>query len=433
MKFMIYGSGNAREYATFRRLREECAGEPPMLATTSSPGLLAGEPNVHQVSDVDEAVALCRNYCVDHAIVISPNPAFDGAVDRFREEGIQAIGPSAEQATLEQSKIIAGQFAEAAGIPRPFAANARNAGDAIAVLRHHWRPDRPLVVKADGFVDNAAFRTIVPSSLDEALEAVGQICRHVGRDGPFVLQERLEGPELSVHLALDRSGYLMFPPVSDYKRLSSDTDSPMTHGMGAVAHASAPLDPRMTAIDTALRQRIVEPTLEVLRARGLAYAGILYIGVIITADGPRVLEYNVRPGNPEWLCLLELLESPVAELFDALSHDRVMSAAVRFRSGYAVSIFTAGRGYPLSEADPGDSLPIEGLEEAASYARLEGESALRCGEIVLAGSGRVVAATAFHESLDGARDAVLRAIDILTFDGKQFRTDIGLSAPLALK
>ncbi len=331
-----------------------------------------------------------------------------GAADRCAELGVPCFGPPAALARLEASKGFARELATSLGIPGPHYARF-TAGDVDGALAW-WRSlGRPVVVKLDGL---AAGKGVTVPDDDAATEAA---IRAV--DEPFVLEERMSGPECSLLALCDGRTAVALPLAQDHKRIGEGDTGPNTGGMGA--YAPAPL-----AYDAAeLLATFVQPVLDHLRAAGTPYVGVLYAGVMLTPDGPRLVEYNVRFGDPEAQAVLPLLRSDLAALALAATRGDVTSVPLELVDGAACTVVAAAAGYPGA---PRLGDPVSGTLDVDPATALVFPAGLTDGRT---SGGRVLAVTGLGSDLAAARDAAYDALGHISFDGMQFRRDIGWRAP----
>jgi phosphoribosylamine--glycine ligase len=347
-------------------------------------------------------------------------PLAAGIVDYFQAAGLPIVGPTRAAARIESSKIFAKQVMMAAGIPT---ADWQAFDDADAALAYVRAVGRPLVVKADGLAGGKG--VAVCRDRDEAEAAVLRLMveGQFGAAGRrVVIEERLHGEELSALVATDGHAVRLLLPARDHKRLLEGDRGPNTGGMGAVA--PAPLD---AAVEHAVT-RILERTIEELARRGTPFTGILYAGLMLTADGPKVLEFNCRLGDPEAQVVLPLLVSDPVEMLLATATERVHRLHLRWHPGAAVGIVLAGGRYP-DAAERG--MPIEGLDRVDPDVLVFHSGTTFDGGRLLTAGGRVCTVVARGDSIDGARERALAAAEQVRFAGKQYRRDIGRSlAPL---
>ncbi len=422
--------GGAREHALSWRLRQD----PGVERVLEVPGN-AGHADVAEVrgdvaaDDLPGIVALAHREAVDLVVVGPEAPLVAGLADRLQAAGIPAFGPCAAAAALEGSKALCRRLATRAGVP--MAAGA--VFDAVTpALAYAAALGGPVVVKADGLA--AGKGVTVCASLDEAEAALQDAIerRVFGDAGRRVVVERaLSGREASVIAICDTTTALALPAARDHKRIGEGDAGPNTGGMGAYSP--------IPDLDDAAVSRIVAdfhiPTLAALAARGRPFRGALYAGLMLTADGPRLLEYNVRFGDPEAQAILPRVAAPLATLLLAAATDRLAAAAAALgiagtllpaHPESAVAVVLAAEGYPGTPAT-GDA--IEGIEAARARGALvfEAGTARHLGRAITAG-GRVLTVVGRGSDLGSAASAAHRAADAVRFRGRQMRGDIGRSS-----
>ena len=394
-----------------------------LLVAPGNPGTAACERTENvatSAGDIAGLVALCRRESVDLAVIGPEDPLAAGVVDALASAGIAAFGPSASCARLEASKAYCKRFLIDNGIPT---AASEVFGDADAALaRLASRPDVP-VVKASGLA--AGKGVIVPETPDEAAAAV----RAMLVDGRFgsageqiLLEERLRGREVSVLAFCDGERFAVLPPAQDHKRLRAGDRGPNTGGMGAFAPSPA-VDDRL--IERIGRQ-VIAPTLAALGRAGTPYRGLLYAGLMLTADGPKVIEFNCRFGDPETQAVLPLLRSDLFEIMAACATGSLSGVAIEWASVASVAVVMATAGYPGPGGDP---VPIYGLDAAEQE---EGCVVFHAGTGIIDGAvhatgGRVLSVTATGPDVSAAADRAHRGVAAISFEGAQHRADIGLS------
>ena len=332
-----------------------------------------------------------------------------GAADECARRGIPCFGPTAEVARLESSKSYARELASSLGVPGPAFAQFDDADTALA----WWRDvGTPVVVKLDGL--HAGKGVAVPATDDETVEAINAAA---ATGGTFVLEERLRGPECSLLALCDGRTAVALPLSQDHKRIGEGDTGPNTGGMGAYSPAPIPYSP------AELLATFVQPILDDLRAKGTPYVGVLYAGLMVTADGPRLIEYNVRFGDPETQAVLPLLESDLAEVALSCTRGELDPGAIQVSDAAAVTVVAASPGYP---AAPVTGSPVIDRAEP-------GGTALRFDAGIDAdgntAGGRVLAVTGLGADLAEARSAAYARMDLVDFDGMQVRRDIGWRAP----
>ncbi|MDX1993002.1 MAG: phosphoribosylamine--glycine ligase [bacterium] len=357
--------------------------------------------------------ALANN--IDLTVVGPEVPLSLGIVDVFQQEGLQIFGPTQAAAQLETSKAFARAFMQQNHIPSP---HYGTFSDFEAARQFVLDFGQPVVVKADGLA--AGKGVIVCDDAQQAEDALRQIMldRAFGQAGEqIVIEERLEGPELSVLAFTDGNTVVMMPPARDHKRIFDGDEGPNTGGMGAVA----PVPGVTSAFLNEIQQTILQPAVDGMRAAGTPYSGVLYAGLMLTSKGAKVLEFNCRFGDPEAQTILPLLESDLFDLLWRCTAGTVDQAEIRWKAGTCVTVVAAAPGYP-GEYPKG--IPISGLENVQDAFVFHAGTAIRDDQIVTAG-GRVLCVTATGEDLDTALDTAYSNLSKMHFDGIHYRRDIG--------
>jgi len=397
VKVLLVGSGG-REHALAWALTRG-GGVTELHAAPGNPGI-SELASCHPVRADDPAslLPLAAELAVDLVVVGPEAPLVAGVADGLRRRGIAVFGPSAAAARIEGSKAFAKEVMEAAGVP-----TART----LPVARP------PCVVKADGL---AAGKGVWVCRTQAELDAALGAAKSLGQ--PFHVEELLEGEEVSVFAIADGSRALLLPAAQDYKRIGDGDEGANTGGMGAYSPV-----PRLSEAEVAeLVETVHVPVLAELAQRGTPFLGVLYGGFMLTADGPRVLEFNCRFGDPETQSVLPLLESDLLGALAAAAHGDLRGVELPVSDQAAVTIVLASRDYP-ERGDAGT--PIEGIEDAeAAGALVFHAGTARHGGRLVTNGGRVLNVTAPGGSLAEARDRAYDAAGRIAFDGMRFRRDI---------
>jgi phosphoribosylamine--glycine ligase len=375
-----------------------------------APGNGGTSPNVPlQALDVASLADHASRERIDLTIVGPEAPLAAGLVDHFTSRGLKVFGPTRLAARLEWSKGWTKAFLRRHHIPTGAAEVVTGEADLRRVVA---RVGVPVVLKADGLAGGkGVFVVTSADQLDSALEqlfGLGEAASSV------LVEEYLEGPELSVLAFTDGERLAVMPPARDYKRLLDDDRGPNTGGMGGYTW---PTYVNPSLVDE-IHTQVLLPTLVGMQSEGRPYKGVLYVGLMLTSDGPRVLEFNCRFGDPECQLILPLLETSLTEVCDAVVDGALKPEDVRWRDGRTFGVVLAARGYPHApvSGDPIGSLDDLPTDVTAFHA---GTSLDESGHVVTAG-GRVVTLVGSN------RDAVYAAAEQVRFEGKQFRTDIGV-------
>lgn len=406
MRVLLLGGGG-REHALALGLAADPAVE-QLIAAPGNPGI-ASVAELRAVDPCDPAgvAALAVETGVDLVVIGPEAPLVAGVADAVRAKGIPAFGPSAEAARLEGSKTFAKDVMTAAGVPT---ARAYTCADAESTGRALDEFGAPYVVKNDGL---AAGKGVVVT--DDRAAAL----RHAEECGRAVVEEYLAGPEVSLFVVTDGEAAVPLLPAQDFKRVGDGDTGPNTGGMGA--YAPLPWAPS-GLVDEVMRD-VVHPTLAEMARRGTPFAGLLYVGLAITADGPRVIEFNARFGDPETQVVLALLETPLAGLLHAAATGTLAAhPPLRWRDGAAVTVVVAAEGYPAAPRTGDVITGGEGPGIVHAGTRRGADGAL------LSSGGRVLCATATGTDLPAARYAAYALVTGVELAGSHHRTDIASAA-----
>ncbi|MCL5736660.1 MAG: phosphoribosylamine--glycine ligase [Actinobacteria bacterium] len=412
--------GGGREHALVRGLaRSARIGR--LCCAPGNAGIAAdAEIIALGAEDLPGLTAFVEKERIDLVVVGPEAPLVSGLGDKLRERGVAVFGPNADGALLEGSKTFAKQVMYAAGVPTGQAAAFTGRDEAKAYLINHGAP---VVIKADGL---AAGKGVVVALTQSEAEAALDDCfvaRRFGDAGGIVLiEEFLEGEELSLLSVVSGQQILSLAPAQDYKRALDGDFGPNTGGMGSYSPVPSVDD----ALYAELVEKVVRPTVEELGRRGIDFRGVLYAGLMLTAKGPKVLEFNCRFGDPETQAILPRLKSDLLDLLWAAAVGEELPA-VDWHPGAAVGVVMASRGYPASSSK-GDV--IRGVDDAAALLEVEvfhAATAWAAGALVTSG-GRVLTVTGRGDSFAEARARAYAGVAAIKFDGAQFRSDIALRA-----
>jgi len=420
---MIIGSGG-REHALVWALKKT-SQEP--VAVFCAPGN-AGIGQTATISDISVndhsgLVDFVEAQKIDLTFVGPEAPLVSGLVDLFNERGLRIVGPSASAARLEGSKIFAKDFMARHKIPTAAYRVAEGPEQAIECLRSgEFGSESPVVIKADGLA--AGKGVIVAGNRSEAEKAIEDLMVHhvAGREAAqrVVIEEALTGREASLLLFADGRDYVLMPAARDHKRIGENDTGPNTGGMGSITDSSV-LEKSIQ--DLAVRE-IVEPTLAGAREEGFPFKGVLFLGLMLTEDGPKLLEYNVRLGDPETQAILVRLKSDLLGVLDSICNETLGRLDIAWSEGASACVVAANKGYPGKYESGG---VIEGLEEVNqdSVQVFHAGTSIGAGGRIIATGGRVLGVTAAAEKLPGALNACYDALGKIHWPGMQFRRDIG--------
>jgi phosphoribosylamine--glycine ligase len=396
VQVVVVGSG-AREHALAWRL-EQSPALTELHAAPGNPGIAAiGRCHPVRADDADGLLSLAMTLEADLVVIGPEGPLVAGIADGLRRNGIAVFGPSAAAAQIEGSKTFAKDVLRAAGVPT---------AEALSVARP------PCVVKADGLAaGKGVFVCRTAEEVDAALRAVSAF------GGEFVIEELLDGEEVSLFGLSDGLRVVPFGAAQDFKRIGDGDTGPNTGGMGAYSPV-----PWLDGTDELVAQ-IHQPVVDELARRGAPFTGCLFAGVMMTSDGPKVLEFNARFGDPETQVVLPRVEGDLLELLLAATIGDLSGAAPSLSADAAVTVVLAGPDYPARSDHAG--APISGLEAAEATGALvfHGGTAVRDGTVVTSG-GRILSVTGTGTTVADARAHAYAAVELITFEGMQFRRDI---------
>ncbi len=418
MNVLILGSGG-REHA----LARACARSPAigkLLVAPGNPGCatVAGTRPV-ALADHDKIVALCKREAIDLVVVGPEAPLVAGIVDDLEKEGVACFGPSRAAARLEGSKGFAKDFCREFGIPTAEYSRSRSREEAKACIRARGAP---IVVKADGLA--AGKGVIVAATIEEAETAVQALlpdCAAAGTE--LVIEEFLDGEEVSFFALCDGVIATPFASAQDHKRVGEGDTGPNTGGMGA--YSPPPIMTHQMS-DRVMRE-IVSPTVRGMAARGTPFRGVLFAGLMIGKDGPKLIEFNVRFGDPEAEAILERLSDDLLPLLEACAKGALPDVSPKFSADAALTVVMAARGYPGEPLRGTRILGIEDAERVPGVAVLQAGTR-REGNAIVADGGRVLAITAIGRTVGEAKDRAYVAVDRIDWPEGFCRRDIGWRA-----
>lgn len=418
MKVLVVGSGG-REHALCWKIAQRPDTE--IYVAPGNIGMVDVATLVNiKVDDIAGLVDFAKAEGIDLTVVGPELPLTLGIVDAFQEAGLACFGPNKAAAKLEGSKAFSKELMKKYGIPTAAFDTFTDVDKAKAFVDEIGVP---CVVKADGLA--AGKGVIICMTREEADKAIeDMLTDHAFGDASatIVIEEYMVGPEVSVLAFADGKSVLPMVSAQDHKRIFDGDKGPNTGGMGAYSPAPVYTE----ALSAEVNKTIIEPTIAAMAAEGTPFTGILYTGLMLTEKGPRVLEYNVRFGDPETQPIMVRMKSDIVELFQACVDGKLDEAALEWHDEAAVCVIMASGGYPASSEK---GVPIHGLDDIAAEEAIVFHSgtAEKDGEIVTNG-GRVLGVTAKDATIKGAIDKAYAAVEKINFDHMQFRRDIGARA-----
>ena len=421
MKLLVVGGGG-REHAIIKKLKEN-PSVTEIFATPGNGGIAKDATCVGiGAKDIENIVKFAVETGIDYAVVAPDDPLVLGCVDALEEKGIPCFGPKANAAIIEGSKVFSKNLMKKYGIPT---AAYEVFTDMDAALKYLEAAPIPTVIKADGLALGKG--VIIAQTREEAVDAVKSMMsdKVFGASGDqIVIEEFLTGPEVSVLSFTD--GNVVVPMISsmDHKRAGDNDTGLNTGGMGTVAPNPYYTD----AVAQECMDTIFLPTIKAMNAEGRTFKGCLYFGLMLTPNGPKVIEYNCRFGDPETQVVLPLLESDLLTIMQATTNGTLADTEVKFADKHACCVITASAGYPASY---GKGYPITMTEEADVHTYVAG-AALKDGVLVTSG-GRVTGTTAVADTLENAIKEAYRLADGVKFENAYRRSDIGQRALAANK
>jgi len=421
MKVLVVGSGG-REHAICLAFKKSGC----MVYCAEGNAGIAEIAECVKISptDIEGLANFARNEKIDLTFVGGEAPLALGIVDEFEKQNLKIIGASKAAARLESSKAFAKDFMSRHSIPTAKYKVATSVEEAKQILESGFfgEADAPVVVKADGLAGGKG--VVVAENRSQAFDALEKLETIAGKEASqkIVLEEKLSGKELSQLLFVDGKHFVLMPPVRDHKRVFEGDKGPNTGGMGTVADLEI-----LTQVQAGqIVWDIVEPTLRGCLAEGFKFKGVLFLGLMLEkTGGVKVLEYNVRFGDPEAQVILPLLETKITEVCQAILEESLDKIEVKWHRKSAACVVLASEGYPQK---PKTGYVIRGLQEAQKMEDVfifhAGTARNEKGEFITAG-GRVLGVTAVGDNLEKALNTAYEAVEKISFDGMQFRRDIG--------
>ena len=425
MNVLIIGGGG-REHALAWKLSRSPDVKKIFCAPGNAGTVRLGENIPLKITDVDGLLRFARERAVDLTVVGPDDALAAGVVDRFQADGRRIFGPTRAAAQLEWSKIFTKEFLLRHGIPTAAAARFERAEEALEFCRQH---SYPLVVKADGLATGKG--VIIARDADEAHRAVDEMM-NAGRFGEagrrVLIEEFLEGREVSLHALIDGRNYRLLPTAQDYKRIGEGNTGENTGGMGSACPPPEDLD---ADTERRVHAEIMLPFMAGLHAEQIDFQGLLFPGLMLTASGPRVLEFNARFGDPETQVILPRLQSDLLPVLQATIDGRLDTVEMRWDPRPAVCVILASAGYPGAYETGKTITGIETIPADSDDLFVFHAGTRTDGDRVVTSGGRVLGVTALGRDLADARSRAYEAAERIAFEGRKLRRDIAAAGPLA--
>ncbi len=417
MKLLVIGSGG-REHALVWKLRQSPRVKQIFCAPGNAGTAGLGENVPIPAHDIPALVDFAKREGIGLTVVGPDDALADGVVDAFEQAGLRIFGPQAAAARLESSKIFAKEFMRRHGIPT---AESREFSDSVEAHMYCQKAKYPLVIKADGLaLGKGVFIAENPLDASIAIHRTMDMGVFGEAGNNIVIEECLQGVECSIHALIDGSSHHLFPDCKDHKRAFDYDEGPNTGGMGTISPSGTLSDDLLARVKTEVLDRFVAG----IKADGLVFKGMLFPGLMITSDGPKVLEFNCRFGDPETQVLMRRLQSDLLDLLEACVDGTLGQQTPAWDEQAAVCVILASGGYP---GDYEKGKEISGIEKAETSGEIivfHAGTKEVSGKVVTNG-GRVLGVTALGRDLSQAREAAYAAADIIHFDQMQRRNDIG--------
>jgi phosphoribosylamine--glycine ligase len=408
MRYLVIGSGGREHAISWRLLNDGSATE---VFVAPGNGGIEEEYRVDvQVDDFDGILKVCMDKEIDMVVVGPEAPLADGLVDFLEEKGLKVFGPQREAAQLEGSKLFAKMIMEKYGVPTGYHKDFVGKKDLIEFIETIKK--YPIVIKLDGL---AAGKGVgIPENKSDALKFIDEM---VEVDSKVFIEEFLEGEEASVLGISDGKTILSFISAQDHKRIYEGDRGPNTGGMGAYGPAPVMTSERLKEV----HEKVLQPTVDGMTKEGTPFKGILYAGIIVTEKGIKVLEYNVRFGDPEVQVILPLLENKLGEVFSASVNGTLDKVDLKFKDKHAVTVVMSSGGYPGSY-EKGKT--IQGIETVSNDIIVFHAGTIEEKGTIKTNGGRVLNVTTMGDTLEHACNKVYKEIEKISFEGAYYRTDI---------
>ena len=418
-KILLYGQGNGRDHINHIELMKSKGIEVISLIKNEN-ALMDQYENVKKIKDLKEAVIFAKEYKPDLVMISNRADLAEGTTEVFQKAGFKVFGISKKAAHLETCKEYAKEFMKRNNISTPNYYITSNEEEAIKYVSNNWNKTKyGYVFKVDQFSKNSFARTAVPNNLEEAIEDIHRLFS-LTQNCRLIIEEKIKGYELSVHVFINKDKYSILPMVQDYKKKYPNDEGPMTAGTVSVAEGKS----YPTNIEKQLKKDIIEPTIKGMKKENIEYDYILYIGVMVTDDGKLyVLEYNTRTGNPEWLALLGLLNKPFIEVINLFYEDVEKINSCWKKKEISIAMYGFSAGYPEVERSNFNE-PILFLDKVKKTTDVIGEHIVSKNNILYPSGGRVFALRRVGKDFEKVKNDIIKDFYKIKMNGLYFRYDI---------
>lgn len=419
LKILIIGSGGREHAVGWKVVQSPRAGD--IFFAPGNGGTLKLGMNVNiSATDIPKLIEFAKKEKIDLTLALPDDPLALGIVDEFQKEGLRIWGPTKSAARLEWSKAFSKDFMEGHNLPT---ARFKTFTDFEEAKKYTSRQPLPVVIKASGLALGKG--VLICQTHDEAYHALEEmfVKKTFGDAGnEVVIEEFLTGPEISIHTFSDGKNYKMFPCSQDHKKVGEGDTGLNTGGMGTIAPISF-VTPELLKI---IEETIVAPTIKAMNEESAPFVGLLYPGLILTESGPKLLEYNARFGDPETQSYMRLLETDILDIFDACIDGTLVNLDIKFKNFFACTVILASDGYPENYEKGKVISGIDKAEMQPDIVVFHAGTATKDRELVTSG-GRVLGVSATGNTLDEALQKAYKAVESISFEGMQYRKDIGKS------
>lgn len=418
-KILLYGQGNGRDHINHIELMKSKGIEVISLIKNEN-ALMEQYENVKKIKDLKEAVIFAKEYKPDLVMISNRVDLAEGATEVFQKAEFKVFGISKKAAHLETCKEYAKEFMKRNNISTPNYYITSNEEEAIKYVSNNWNKTKyGYVFKVDQFSKNSFARTAVPNNLEEAIEDIHRLFS-LTQNCRLIIEEKIKGYELSVHVFINKDKYSILPMVQDYKKKYPNDEGPMTAGTVSVAEGKS----YPTNIEKQLKKDVIEPTIKGMKKENIEYDYILYIGVMVTDDGKLyVLEYNTRTGNPEWLALLGLLNKPFIEVINLFYEDVEKINSCWKKKEISIAMYGFSAGYPEVERSNFNE-PILFLDKVKKTTDVIGEHIVSKNNILYPSGGRVFALRRVGKDFEKVKNDIIKDFYKIKMNGLYFRYDI---------